>query len=99
MIEPLDDALEALIRDVASPLAGSLGETVQATEWGLRTGVIELVEMLQRQSADFEFFDLVVELVDHYRRTNDDATEEAYFSPPRSRPAVALSRVFLAQVA
>jgi outer membrane protein OmpA-like peptidoglycan-associated protein len=81
MIEPLDDALDALIRDVASPLAGNLGETVQATEWGLRTGVIELVEMLQRQSADSQFFDLVVELVDHYRRTNDDATAEAYFSP------------------
>jgi outer membrane protein OmpA-like peptidoglycan-associated protein len=81
MIEPLDDALDALIRDVASPLAGNLGETVQATEWGLQTGVIELVEMLQRQSADSQFFDLVVELVDHYRRTNDDATAEAYFSP------------------
>ena len=81
MIEPLDDALDALIRDVASPLAGNLGETVQATERGLRTGVIELVEMLQRQSADSQFFDLVIELVDHYRRTNDDATAEAYFSP------------------
>ena len=81
MIEPLDDALDALIRDVASPLAGTLGETVQATERGLRTGVIELVEMLQRQSADSQFFDLVIELVDHYRRTNDDATAEAYFSP------------------
>ena len=81
MIEPLDDALDALIRDVASPLAGNLGETAQATEWGLRTGVVELVEMLQRQSADSEFFNLVVELVDHYRRTNDDASEEAYFSP------------------
>jgi outer membrane protein OmpA-like peptidoglycan-associated protein len=81
MIESLDDTLDALIRDVASPLAGNLGETVQATEWGLRTGVVELVEMLQRQSADSQFFDLVVELVDHYRRTNDDATAEAYFSP------------------
>ena len=81
MIEPLDDALDALIRDVARALAGNLGETAQATEWGLRTGVVELVEMLQRQSADSEFFDLVVELVDHYRRTNDDASEEAYFSP------------------
>jgi outer membrane protein OmpA-like peptidoglycan-associated protein len=37
--------------------------------------------MLQRQSADSQFFDLVVELVDHHRRTNDDATAEAYFSP------------------
>jgi outer membrane protein OmpA-like peptidoglycan-associated protein len=81
MIERLDDALDALIRDVASPLAGNLGETVQATQWGLRIGVIELVEMLQRQSADSQFFDLVIELVDHYRRTNDDATAEAYFSP------------------
>ena len=81
MIEPLDDALDALIRDVASPLARNLGETEQATEWGLRTGVIELVETLQRQSADSQFFDLVIELVDHYRRTNDDATAEAYFSP------------------
>ena len=81
MIEPLDDALNALICDVASPLAGNLGETVQATERGLRIGVIELVKMLQRQSADSQFFDLVIELVDHYRRTNDDATAEAYFSP------------------
>ena len=81
MIEPLDDALDALIRDVASPLAKNLGETEQATEWGLRTGVIALVETLQRQSADSQFFELVVELVDHYRRTNDDATAEAYFSP------------------
>ena len=81
MIEALDDALNALICDVASPLAGNLGETVQATERGLRIGVIELVKTLQRQSADSQFFDLVIELVDHYRRTNDDATAEAYFSP------------------
>jgi outer membrane protein OmpA-like peptidoglycan-associated protein len=81
VIEPLDDALDALIRDVASPFAKNLGETEQATEWGLRTSVIALVETLQRQSADSQFFNLVIELVDHFRRTNDDATAESYFSP------------------
>jgi outer membrane protein OmpA-like peptidoglycan-associated protein len=81
MIESLDDALDALIREVAGPLAGNLGETEQATEWGLRTAVIALVETLQRQSADYQFFDAVIELADHYRRTNGDATAETYFSP------------------
>jgi hypothetical protein len=81
MIESLDDALDALIREVAGPLARNLGETEQATECGLRTGVIALVEMLQRQSADYQFFDLVIELADHYRRTSGDATAETYFSP------------------
>lgn len=80
MIESLDDALDALIREVASPLAADLGVAVQATEWGLRTSLIELVETLQRQSADYQFFDLVIELADHYRRTNGDATAETYFS-------------------
>jgi outer membrane protein OmpA-like peptidoglycan-associated protein len=81
MIESLDDALDALIREVAGPLARNLGEREQATEWGLRTGVIALVETLQRQSADYQFFDLVIELAEHYRRTNGDATAETYFSP------------------
>ena len=81
MIESLDDALDALIREVASPLAANLGETVQATEWGLRTSLIALVETLQRQSADYQFFDSVIELADHYRRTNVDGTAETYFSP------------------
>jgi outer membrane protein OmpA-like peptidoglycan-associated protein len=81
LIESLDDALDTLIREVAGPLAGNLGVTEQATEWGLRTGVIALVETLQRQSADYHFFDAVIELADDYRRTNGDATAETYFSP------------------
>jgi outer membrane protein OmpA-like peptidoglycan-associated protein len=81
MIESLDDALEALIREVASPLAKNLGETEQATERGLRAGVIGLVETLQRQFTDFLFFDTVIELADYYRRTNGDAIAETYFSP------------------
>ena len=81
MIESLDDALDALVREVASPLAANLGETMQATEWGLRTSLIALVETLQRQSADYQFFDSVIELADHYRGTDVDGAAETYFSP------------------
>ena len=58
-----------------------LGETEQATEWGLRTSVIALVETLQRRSADYQFFDSVIELADYYRGTNVDGAAETFFCP------------------
>ena len=81
MVASLDDALKLLVTEVTRPLAKSLGETEKATEWGLRLGIIALVEALQRQVADSSLYDKVLKLIDEYRGTDANGRGAACFSP------------------